>query len=139
MQDNAIVLDSSVIVALFFPEIYSSWAEEVVRKADTIYTVDIAYAEVLNVAWKRISLQKQVAKEIMLSLEDAIGFMNEVCNIIKTNKIFREAINIAIKHNITIYDSLFIALANKKKIKLATLDKQVVRKFEATNLVIHPY
>ena len=139
MQDNAIVLDSSVIAALFFPEPYSMWAEEVVKKVDKLYTVDIAYAEVLNVAWKRISLQKQVEKEIMLGLEDAIGFINEVCSVVETKKIFREAINVAVRNNITVYDSLFIALANEKKARLATLDKQIIKKFEAKNLVIHSY
>ncbi len=52
MQDKVIVLDSSVIVPFFFPERYSSWAESIVKKAETLCTVDvdIAYAEVINVA-----------------------------------------------------------------------------------------
>ena len=139
MQDKAIVLDSSVIAALFFPEQYSSWAENIVKKAEILYTVDIAYAEVMNVAWKRISLLKEAEKDIILSLDDAIGFINEVCTVIETKKLFKQAINIAVNNKITVYDALFIALAKKKKTKLASLDKQIIAKLKTENLIIHPY
>lgn len=141
MRDRDIVLDSSVIAALFFPEPYSMWAEEIVKKVETIYTVDIAYAEITNVAWKRITLLNQNQKYILQALEDAISFINEICNTAQTKKLYREAIKIAIEDRITVYDSLYVALANQKGTRLATLDKEIIKKLKQTKepLIIHPY
>ena len=52
------MLDSSVIAALFFTEPYSDWAEEIVRECDYLYTIDLAYIEVMNVAWEKIIISK---------------------------------------------------------------------------------
>jgi len=50
MPDN-VVLDSSVIAAIFFKEKASERAEKVAEKYRLI-TVDVAVPEVANVAWK---------------------------------------------------------------------------------------
>jgi predicted nucleic acid-binding protein len=52
MQDRAI-LDSSVIAAIFFKEDSSEKAEMAAENYKLI-TVDLAIAEVANVAWKRV-------------------------------------------------------------------------------------
>ena len=51
MLDN-VVLDSCIIAAIFFPEAISERAIEIVENHDCT-TVDLAYIEVANVAWKR--------------------------------------------------------------------------------------
>ena len=52
MLDN-VVLDSCIIAAIFFPETISERAIEIVENHDCT-TVDLAYIEVANVAWKRV-------------------------------------------------------------------------------------
>jgi len=52
MRDS-VILDSSVIAAIFFKEEASERAEEALRDYKLI-TVSIAIEEVANVAWKRV-------------------------------------------------------------------------------------
>ena len=62
MRDS-VILDSSVIAAIFFKEEASERAEEALRDYKLI-TVSIAIEEVANVAWKRVVFfneQKEIA------------------------------------------------------------------------------
>jgi len=52
MRDS-VILDSSVIAAIFFKEEASERVEEALRDYKLI-TVNIAIEEVANVAWKRV-------------------------------------------------------------------------------------
>ncbi|MGQ4894763.1 MAG: type II toxin-antitoxin system VapC family toxin [Candidatus Njordarchaeia archaeon] len=68
--------------------------------------------------------------------------LSEVVKVVSTNSIYKRAIEIAIDTNISIYDSLFLAIASKEDSKLATLDKTLINKLKNTNLepiLIHPY
>ncbi len=49
MHDD-VVLDSSVIAAMYFTDPYSDWASSIVGSYRKCYTVDITYAEIGNVA-----------------------------------------------------------------------------------------
>jgi len=142
MKDEAIVLDSSVIVALFFPEKYSDWVEELIGKHNHFLTMDIAYAEVANVAWKRIFFLKSDEEEVLDSLRDAIEFINQICEVESTKSIYTKGITTALNLGISIYDALFVSLALEKKALFATLDKKLISKLNNKNLkniIIHPY
>ena len=52
-MSDKIILDSSLIAAIFFKEEASERAERAVENCDLI-TVDLAAAEVANVSWKRV-------------------------------------------------------------------------------------
>lgn len=78
---------------------------------------------------------------LYVELYTVIG-LSEVVKVVSTNSIYKRAIEIAIDTNISIYDSLFLAIASKEDSKLATLDKTLINKLKNTNLepiLIHPY
>ncbi len=142
MKDESIVLDSSVIAALFFPEPYSDWAEDIVRNYDYLYTIDLAYAEVMNVAWKKIVRFKLDQNTILTALDKALGFISNVCEVIEAKTIWKNAIKIAIETEITSYDALFLALSLMKKIKLTTIDKKLAEKLmnsKYKEIIIQPF
>ncbi len=142
MPIRSLVLDSSVIAALYFPEPYSDWCEEIVAKYDELYTVDLAYAEVCNVAWKRIKLFGHPENIVLANLDKAIEFLNNVCIVIKTFDEYTTAMDIALSVNIPIYDALFLSLSRRKSAKFATLDKNLVNKLKGSpfkDMVLHPY
>ena len=91
MPDESIVLDSSVIVALYFTDPYSEWANDIVGESRNCYTVDIAYAEIGNVAWKRIHLFRQPKEIILLGLQNAIEFISDICVVINSRTIIKDA------------------------------------------------
>lgn len=116
-----VVLDSSVIAAVFFPEAITRQAIELVEQSDGV-TTDLAYAEVANVAWKRAVHTKQDPAAIRLSLSDAIAFISETCETIPSRDLVVPAYDLACRHRITVYDALFAAAAVRCDAPLVTAD-----------------
>jgi predicted nucleic acid-binding protein len=129
MQDR-VILDSSVIAAIFFKEDSSEKAEMAAENYKLI-TIDLAIAEVANVAWKRVIFFDE-SKEIALkALRRGIDFITSVCEVISTQKLLEDAFAIAIEDKITIYDSLFIAASEREKVPLLTTDKKLYEKIKS--------
>jgi len=137
-----VVLDSSVIAAVYFTDPYSDWASSIVESYRKCYTVDIAYVEIGNVAWKRIHIFGQPKKEMLLGLKSAIKFIDDVCFVINSRSIVEDAISLALGVGITIYDALFVYSAKVNNVPLATLDRNLVNRLEAAgygSILVHPY
>lgn len=129
MQDR-VILDSSVIAAIFFKESSSEKAEMAAENYNLI-TVDLAIAEVANVAWKRVLFFDE-SKEIALkALRRGIDFITSVCEVISTQKLLEDAFEIAIEDKITIYDSVFIAASESEKVPLLTTDRKLYEKIKS--------
>nr|QNO56441.1 ribonuclease VapC3 [Methanosarcinales archaeon ANME-1 ERB7] len=129
MQDR-VILDSSVIAAIFFKEDSSEKAEMAAENYKLI-TVDLAIAEVANVAWKRVMFFDE-SKEIALkALRKSTNFINGACEVIRTQKLLEDAFAIAIEDKITIYDSFFIAASEREKVPLLTTDGKLYEKVKS--------
>ena len=90
--------------------------------------MDIALAECLNVIWKHTNLLKDIEpEEASLAIEDLTKLYNDL-EITQTREIKDEAMQIAISQNITVYDALFIAAAQKINAALFTADKKLCAK-----------
>jgi predicted nucleic acid-binding protein len=85
-------------------------------------TLNLAIKEAINALWKRA---------IMGGLEE--GYANEVARFFLDSSVVRvegqdqlleEALSVAIRRKITIYDSIFIALAKRKGLSLLTSDRR---------------
>ena len=91
-------------------------------------TVDIALVECLNVIWKHTNLLKDLTREeASLAVEDLTKLFDGL-TIATTRELKEEAINVAISQNITVYDALFIAAAQKMNATLYTADKKLCAK-----------
>ena len=127
---DEVILDSSVIAAIFFKEDSSEKAEMAAENYKLI-TVDLAIAEVANVAWKRVVFFDE-SKEIALkALRRGIDFITSVCEVISTQKLLEDAFEIAIEDKITIYDSLFIAASERENVPLLTTDRKLYEKVKS--------
>jgi len=128
---DKVVLDSSVIAAIFFPEDeVSERAQEVAAKNDLI-TLDLAVAEVGNVAWKRAILYKEDKDRTLAALQDCRNFIADSCMLIRSFDLVEEAFEISVENKIAFYDSLFLAAADKERAPLFTLDKKLHEKVKA--------
>lgn len=121
---NKYVLDSSIIAAIFFREQSSMKAAMVVKDSQLI-TVDLARAEVANVAWKRVTLFDEDQEIITKALEMSMEFIDTSCEVIPTTEIMEESFNIALEEKISFYDSLFLAASKRENVPLLTLDKRL--------------
>ena len=118
---DKVILNSSVIAAIFFKE-DSSEVAEMAAESYKLITVDLAIAEVANVAWKRVMFFDE-SKEIALkALRRSTNFITGACEVISTRKLLEDAFAIAIADEITLYDSLFIAASEIEKVPLLTTD-----------------
>ena len=132
---NSVVLDSSVIVAVFFPEERTKLVMAMLEDKRFV-TVDFAIAEVTNVAWKRCMFfceDKGITKE---ALNNSITFITDVCDVLFMRDLFSDAFLDATKHSITVYDALFLAAAKKRTIPLLTLDAKMYQKVKSTEDVV---
>lgn len=142
MQGEAIVLDSSTIASVYFTDSFSSWSSDVVRSWKQLYTLDLAYIEVANVAWKRVYLFKQPKEIILEGLQKALDFIDNICLVESSRAIVPEAIDVSLEIGVAIYDALYVCLARRNNIPLATLDRKLVEKLKGTKygtILLHPY
>jgi predicted nucleic acid-binding protein len=124
---DSIVLDSSVIAPIFFPEEKTGQVMAMLPDKRFI-TVDLAYAEVSNVAWKRCMFSHENMKISREALTSCIIFINDVCDVIPARDLMLDAFTDAHTHSITVYDALFLAAAKKFKVPLLTLDTKLYQK-----------
>ena len=115
------VLDSSVIAAVFFPEAITGQAIRIVEQGEGI-TIDLALAETANVAWKRTVHQDLDPDAIRSSLADCIAFITETCELIPSCDLVEPAYDLACRSRITVYDALFVAAAVRCGCPLVTAD-----------------
>ncbi len=123
MRDKA-VFDSSVIAAIFFKEDASSRALKSAAGCDPI-TLDLAIAEVGNVAWKRVSFSGEKEERAIEALRDCLEFISTTCILTKSSDLLEEAFGIAVQDKVSFYDSLFLAAAEGEGVPLLTLDKKL--------------
>ena len=129
MLDRA-VLDSSVLAAMFFKEAASPRALKCASECDPV-TLDLAMAEVGNVAWKQVVFFGESRDRASDALQDCQDFIATACTIIKASDLSMKAFQIAVDDKISYYDSLFLAAAEREGFPLMTLDQKLQEKAKA--------
>lgn len=97
---------------------------EVIEKylIDGCITIALAIKEVVDLIWK-MRLRNELSGDETYKVFK--GFIeNLMVKVVDQNDIFDEAFKISLKHDITIYDSLYIALAKQMNTELITSDKR---------------
>jgi predicted nucleic acid-binding protein len=121
MPDRA-VLDSSILAAMFFKEEASSRALKCAAEYDP-FTLDLAVAEVGNVAWKQVVFSGESKDRALDAFRDCQDFITTACTLIKASHLTAEAFEIAVENKTSYYDSLFLAAAQEEEMPLLTLDR----------------
>ncbi len=110
------VIDSSALVKYLSLE--EGWEAVLKHLEEGCVTLELALKEVANALWK-----KALVKEISLEAsQEVFRRMLKVVRVVGQAKLLEKAFEIAVQNHITIYDSLFIALAESKKAALVTSD-----------------
>ena len=131
-----ILLDTSVLVKFFSPDEKDKkidlLLDKIAQKKIKLILVDVALYELVSA----LSLSKKISSltvfeniAAILDLEPEI--ISFSADLIKRGLIFME------KFNLTIYDSLFIAAAEQKKVPLLTADYKHHRKSISKNIVYY--
>lgn len=116
-----IVIDASTLAKFILKE--EGWEEVAEQlKAGTL-SLDLVVKEVANAVWKRFR-QGAVSREEAKSMLNALKEIQERAIKIEEELTYLDgAAEIAFDRDVTIYDSLYIALAKEKGLKLLTADE----------------
>jgi predicted nucleic acid-binding protein len=131
---DEVVLDSSVIAAMFFKEDASMRAQDAASNSDLI-TLDLAIAEVGNVAWKQVVLCGADKDQTLVAFKKCQSFISEACELVRAEDLTIRAYNIAVVTRTAFYDSLFLAAAEARQVPLLTLDRKLYEKARSTRNV----
>lgn len=123
-----IVIDSSAFSKFLLKE--EGWERVILYLEPSLepHAVDMLTLETTNVIWKYAKKYGLITEEQALGLYDGMMRLvkEEVITVEPSGKYLREALEIAMKHDIPIYDSLFLAQARGLGAKLVTSDKRQV-------------
>ncbi|MFQ6095743.1 MAG: type II toxin-antitoxin system VapC family toxin [Candidatus Bathyarchaeia archaeon] len=127
-----IVIDASTLAKFILKE--EGWEEVAEQlKAGTI-SVDHVVKEVANAVWKRFR-QGAVSREESKIMLNALNEIRERAVKVEGELPYLDgASEIAFNRDITIYDSLYIAMAKEKGLKLLTSDETQVSVANAENV-----
>ncbi len=115
------VIDASALSAIVLRE--EGW-EDLLDLDDLFLSVDFAPIEAMNAVWKA-AVRGRIAEE------DAFEAVSILLELVKGNielrssqSLSKEALRLGFRHNITIYDSLYVVLARMERLPLVSLDEK---------------
>lgn len=121
-----LVIDASVVIKFYVPEILSDHAEQVLSRAAggelMLYAPDLVYPETGNILWQKMRRQELAHEEV----DEIVDAVIALPMIIEPSKpIFPLAVSIAGQCGITVYDALYVAMARIYETKMITADKKL--------------
>ena len=125
------VVDASVAVKWFLPEVHSDEAVRLLRDDYVLFAPDLIWAEFGNVLWKKWRQREIEADMARRILEDFRRFPLEVHS---SGILLASAWTIAEEFHRTMYDSLYLALAESQGYRLVTADHRFYNSLKDSRL-----
>ncbi len=118
------VVDASVAIKWFLPEIHSDAALRLLAGEHTLHAPDLIFSEFGNVLWKRFRRGEISKKEAGAIIEALLALPLRVQS---SQSLISLALEIACGVNRTVYDSLYLAAAMTYQFPLVTADAKLYR------------
>jgi len=130
-----LVIDASVLIKFYIPEILSDKAEELLARVEQgdmmLLAPDLIYPEAGNILWKKQRMKELTRPEVE-EITDAI--VSLPLKIEASRRFLSLAMDIAITYRITVYDGIYISMARVYEIKMMTADRKLVDAVAKTDL-----
>jgi predicted nucleic acid-binding protein len=121
---SVFVVDASVVVKWFVPEIHSEAARRLLAAAHQYLSPDLLFPEVGNAIWKKVRRGELTAEEGQRLAADISTIAVET---VSTLGLMIDAHALAITTGLTVYDAMYLALAVRLKTELITADDKLGR------------
>lgn len=118
------VVDASVAAKWFFEEELTDKASSIIQSNRPLLAPDLIFAEVCNVAWKRVR-QREISRAHAIAVASALPGMFSL--ITPNSEILDEALELALKLDHPVYDCLYLSLAKARDVSLVTADAGLAR------------
>ncbi len=116
------VVDASVVVKWFVPEVHAEAAQSLLREGLSLYSPDLVRAEIGNVLWKKWRRDEVSSDTVEAVLRDLEGFNLEIK---PSTLLLGVAWDVARRFDRTFYDGLYVALAMRTDCPLVTADRKL--------------
>jgi predicted nucleic acid-binding protein len=125
------VVDTSVAIKWFLPEPHSDHARKFLTGEHELLAPDLLLAEFGSVLWKRIRGGEMKAEEAVAVLS---ALMEAPLHVRPSAALIAPALEIAVRTQRTVYDSLYLSLALREKAPLVTADLRLFNALQPTPL-----
>ena len=127
-----IAIDASALARFVIKE--EGWQEvaEYLKAGTT--SIDLAIKEVANAVWSRFNRNQTTLDEAKIMLGVLREIQGKAVKLEEELKYLYDASDISFNRGITIYDSLYIALARERNLRLLTADKNQATAADAENV-----
>jgi predicted nucleic acid-binding protein len=123
-----VVVDAAVAVKWFVPEIHATEAARLLEPGHELLAPDLLMPEVGNVLWKKVRRGELLSEEARQVLRGLSAVPLEVHS---SSRLLPAALEIAVATGRTVYDSLYLALAEGSRCRLVTADRRLVNALAA--------
>lgn len=129
-----IVIDASALAKLIFKE--EGWEEvaEVLKREDI--SIDYIIKEVTNSIWRRLIRNEITSEEARVMYKAVKEILGKALKVEEELPYMNGAFEISLRQKITIYDSLYIAVAKKNGFTLLTADHKQAQVASTENVQI---
>jgi predicted nucleic acid-binding protein len=121
---SVFVVDASVAIKWFFPEIHADAALRLLVPQHTLHAPDLILPEFGNVIWKRFRKNEISKTEANAALQ---GLLTLHLQLRPSQPLIELALEIACSEDRTVYDSLYLAAALALQLPLVTADVKFYR------------
>jgi predicted nucleic acid-binding protein len=122
-----LVVDSSVVIKWFVVEPHSTEARRLLNDYQdgnlSLLAPDLLAAEIGNIVWKKQRFQGLCAADGQLIID---AFRTLTLQFTPTAVLLDDAYRLAVAHQRTVYDALYVALSIREKCRLVTADQRLV-------------
>ena len=130
-----LVMDASVLIKFYVPEILSDRAERLLAKVEKkdidLLAPDLIYPEAGNILWKKQRLKELTHSEAE-EITDAILSLPLEIEALKS--LLPLTVDIAMAYGIPVYDASYLSLAKVYETTLITADRKLVDVLAKTDL-----
>jgi predicted nucleic acid-binding protein len=135
---EACVVNASVGIKLFVIEAGSEAADRLFASLAAepparLYVPDLFYAECANVLWNYVRQYNYPAEE---ARQDLVDLQSLALRSVSSADLLATAFELAIKHEISLYDAIYTALAGHLALPLVTADQVLSRKIATDGLEV---
>lgn len=127
------VVDASLVVKWFVPEIHSEAAQRWLDAAHDYVAPDLLFPEVGNVLWKKVrhkELEERDARQLIVDVAHV------AIETVATRNVLEDALALALAAGVTVYDAIYLTLAIRLDTALITGDQRFVDTIAAHPVLI---
>lgn len=130
-MNSSFVIDASVAVKWFIPEIDSENALLVLKDDAPMFAPELIFPEFGNIIWKKARIKELKSKLAQTIIDKFLEFPIET---IESQTLLRSAYKIAEKTQTTVYDCLYLSAAITQDCPMLTADKKFYNTISKTSL-----